>query len=132
MSRENVEIVRRGYEALRAGNLSGVLDLLHPSAEIRSARESPDGGVSIGHAGLLSNFSRAEESFDELHYEPEELLDAGDRVVVFVRMRARGRTSGLVVDDRLAHVWTLRDGKGIALDIHRDRLEALDAAGLRA
>lgn len=130
MSEENMEVVRRGYEALAAGDFHVVLDLLDPGAEIRSARQSPDGGISIGHDGLLANFGRLEEAFEDPRFEVEELVDAGAQVMAIVRMRARGRGSGLEVEQTLAHVWTLRGGKGVALDIYLDRREALQAIGL--
>ncbi len=130
MSEENVELVRRGYAALSGGDMQTVLDLLHPRARIRSSAESPDGGVAVGREGLLANFARMDEVFDGLCYDVEEMVDAGERVVALVRMRARGKTSGLEIDDPIAHVWTMRDGMGVALDIYRDRKAALAAVSM--
>jgi ketosteroid isomerase-like protein len=62
---------------------------------------------------------------------PEEFADMGDRVVVTVRFRARGRGSGTPVDARLYDVFTLRDGKIVRMDQFAERAEALEAVGPR-
>ena len=59
---------------------------------------------------------------------PEEFLDAGDQVVVVFRFRGTGRESGVPVDERLAHLWTIRDGRGVRMTVHSGRDEALSAA----
>lgn len=62
--------------------------------------------------------------------EADELLEAGDLVVVLIRWRGRGKGSGIEVEAEGAHVWELRDGKAVRWDIYRDRDEALAVAGL--
>jgi ketosteroid isomerase-like protein len=62
--------------------------------------------------------------------EPEELIDAGDQVVAFVRVHGRGKGSGAAVDARIAQVWTIRSERAIRLEYYGDRTEALKAAGL--
>ena len=41
-------------------------------------------------------------------------MPAGDRVAVVIHLSAVGRSSGIAVDTRYAHVWTMRDGRGVA------------------
>ena len=43
-------------------------------------------------------FATLRESWAEWRVEPERYYDAGDRVVVFVRMRAKGAGSGAEVE----------------------------------
>jgi ketosteroid isomerase-like protein len=61
----------------------------------------------------------------------ESPVHGGDRVVVTLHFKGRGKGSGVEVDARSHQVHTLRDGKLIRLDEYLDRDEALEAAGLR-
>jgi ketosteroid isomerase-like protein len=73
---------------------------------------------------------RSGPEVDEVHFGAEDIRDAGDDVVAFVRMRARGKGSGIEVEARIAHLWTMRDGKGVRVRV-LERDAALEAAGLR-
>jgi ketosteroid isomerase-like protein len=68
--------------------------------------------------------------FRELRMEVERTWDWDDQVLVFVRQSGRGSASGAGFEIRIAHLWTLRDGKLIRCQAFGDRDEALDAAGL--
>ena len=61
----------------------------------------------------------------------EEFVDAGDRVVVALHLRGRGRGSGVEIDARFFDVYTIRDGKIVRMDEFTERFAALEAAGLR-
>jgi ketosteroid isomerase-like protein len=71
-----------------------------------------------------------DEAFENIHYEIEDLLDLGDRIVVRVRGSARGKGSGIRIDGTLGHVWTLRAGKAVRFDVYPTWQEALEAAGV--
>ncbi len=130
MSQENVEILRRAYEALGRRDLDLVLELCDPEIEY----ELPDGGINAGtfrgRAGLKSLLEGYIDAFDDFRAEPERVLEADDRVVVFLRLSGRGRTSGLAVDLHPAHVWTMHDGKGVRIAVYPRGEGALEAAGL--
>jgi uncharacterized protein len=57
--------------------------------------------------------------------EAEEYVELGDWTVVLTRYRGRGRGSGVEVDVEGAHVWKLRDGKAVRLEVFADRERAL-------
>ena len=134
MSQENVEIVRRGYELYAKGDLEGVTDLISDAAELPDA-----GGLGIadtaagtrrGPDGFLQGSQEAVEAFEDYRVEPQEFIDAGDAVVVPVRISGRGRASGAMTEVRLVHVWVLRNGRAIRNEIYRTTAEALEAVGL--
>jgi len=62
--------------------------------------------------------------------EPQEFIDAGDRVVVPLQFGGEARYTGIEVKFAVVHVVTIRDGKVARLDIYMTRAEALEAAGL--
>ena len=56
-------------------------------------------------------------------------MEKGDRVVVVFRFLGTGRESGVPIDQRLCHAWTIRDGKAVRMEVHSSRDEALRSAG---
>jgi ketosteroid isomerase-like protein len=128
MSQENVEVVRRGYAELsRTGEF--IWELIGPDVEVHDPPLTPDARVYRGHAGLREAMHNVELAFEEVRFEAEDFFDAGDDVVVFVRMIGRGRESGVDVDARIAHLWTVRGGMGVRVSV-LDRDQALAAVGL--
>ena len=129
MSEPNVEIVRRGYEAFGRGDIGAAMELFHPDVEWHDP-DRPGGGTYRGHEGVLRNLEEWLEGWEEFRLEPEEFLEAGDRVVVLVRQSGRGKGSGVEVDTRLHFHFGLRDGKVVHIYEHLNRAEALEAAGI--
>ena len=83
-----------------------------------------------GREAVLSFFGDQAEMFDDVRIELERLSEAGDRVLAFIRVTARGRASGAGVDISIGHVWTVRDGLVVRGEGYGDRDEAVRAAGL--
>jgi ketosteroid isomerase-like protein len=72
-----------------------------------------------------------DETFEELRLEPQESIDAGDRVAVRLRFHGRGKESGAELNTEMYHqVTTFRDGKMVRIEYFTSWPEALDAAGL--
>ena len=135
MSRENVELMRGMYEAwLR--NDPAVFEAFDPEIELYPDPEADWVGVGRtyrGHKGVTEYMAAVYEAFEDYHPEVEEFLDLGDKVVTLAIEHGRGRGSGAAVQaNRTAHVWTIRAGKAVRLDLYLDRGRALEAVGLRA
>jgi ketosteroid isomerase-like protein len=125
MSQANVELVRTVYERFRENDFDGALALHHPDVEVHDRPEAPDPQVYRGHDGVLESLRASQATFDSLDLEPEEFVDAGEDVVVVFRFRGTGRESGVPIDERLAHRWTIRDGRIIRMRVHSSREDAL-------
>jgi ketosteroid isomerase-like protein len=124
-----VEIVRGGYDAYVRGDVESALAAFDPEIEIYD-HDIPDSGEYRGLDGLLRWEADWNVSWASWRWEPEEFIDAGDRVVAVLRVYAKGRGSGVDVERLDGAVWTLRDGKCIRLDDYGSKAEALGAVGL--
>jgi ketosteroid isomerase-like protein len=110
-----LELVRTIYDRLRAGDIEGGLELIDPEIEIHDRPEIPDPQVYRGHQGVLDALAASFAEFEEVDFVPEEFVESGDRVIVVFRFQGTGRGSGLSVDERLAHVWTIAGGKAVRM-----------------
>src|SRR5262245_8629296 len=82
MSEENVEMVRRGYEAFNRGDYEGVDVYIHPEIEFHTYAQSPQAGVYRGKEAVRKYNEDLFGQFESVRVEVDELLDAGDLVVV--------------------------------------------------
>jgi ketosteroid isomerase-like protein len=121
MSNENVEIVRRFV----LGDFDEALSHVDPGIVWNPVEESP----TEGPEAVRASTERWKREWDDYELTPEDFQDMGDRVLVTVRFRARGRGSGIAVGARLYDLFTLRDGKIVRMDQFSERSEALEAAG---
>ena len=68
--------------------------------------------------------------FDDAHAEIDELIDAGDRVLVGSTLSGRGKHSGAEASFTFWQVWVVENGKFVRGEGFNDRESALEAAGL--
>ena len=134
MSQQNVEIVRGLYGDFARGVFWNAAPLFAPEVVLkRIGGEFSDAfpgewrGIEAFTAGQLEYI----EAFEDLRVQGEEFFDLGDRVLVLVRHRGKGRESGLPYDREVADLLTLRDGVVVRWEGYWDRTEALEAVGLR-
>jgi ketosteroid isomerase-like protein len=135
MSHENVEILRGMYEAWMAGDDEAAYSIFDPAIRLNPDPEASWVGMDedyVGHDGVRRYMDAVNEAFEEYRPEVERIIDAGEgRVLTLAVEHGRGRGSGAEVQAaRTAHLWTLRDGKAVRLDLFLDRSRALEAVGL--
>ena len=131
MSQENVETVRQGYEAFNRGDVEWMIAQLDPEIVWEDAAEVPGSSSYRGIREVRGYLESFAQQWEEIRFEPEGILDAGEQVVALVRLVARGRASGAQVDARLAHLYELRGMRVLRVRTFFDRESALEAAGLR-
>lgn len=131
MASENVEAARRGFEALERGGVEAFLEFIDPEFETTTPSElTVEPATYRGREGLRRYFESFYEIMEEVRFEPEEFIDAGEQVVVPARLVARGRDTGIEAVQQLTMVWTIRNGKGVRVETFATRQEALAAAGV--
>jgi ketosteroid isomerase-like protein len=121
VSRENVEIVRR----FLAAELEEGLAYADPGIVWNPIEESS----AQGHDAVRASMGRWRAEWDDYELIPEGFADLGDCVVATVRLRGRGRASGIEIDARFHDLYTLADGKIVRMDQFSEEAEALEAAG---
>jgi ketosteroid isomerase-like protein len=136
MSQENVERAREAYDALGLAVRKGDLDAFfreyaHPEIEWVPLEGAPDAAVAYGHEPVKARMMAMLDVMEEPQIEVEEIIDAGDKVVIPIRISGRGRGSGIDVAANWFHVVTVRDEKAVRIEWYANRDEALEAAGLR-
>ena len=91
MSHENVEIVRALYDAAARSDAATVFALYDPEVELDASRIASGGlvgqPVRQGHEGVRSYFRDLYEAWDNLDYDLEELIPAGEQVVAWTARR---------------------------------------------
>ncbi len=129
MSQENVEIVRAVYDCWRRGDFRATANKVAPDFEWKQVHGVVEPGSHVG-AGASRALRSIFEIYEDLRVEAEEYVDAGDTIVVVARAHGTARASGLHMDQRLAFVWTVREGKPVQMEQYPNREDALKAVGL--
>jgi ketosteroid isomerase-like protein len=130
VSQENVEVVRRGIEAFARASWTESLQWMDPEVEWHDSPDLPGAQVYRGHEGVLAQWRGMSEALEDFTVDAERFFDAGDRVVVFLRSRGRGRVSGIEVSRELAQVYTVEHGRVIHVVGYDDRAKALEVVDL--
>src|ERR1700736_197797 len=116
MAQENVEIVGQALDAFNSRDITRILALTHPDFEGEIPPEvSAEPDTYRGHDGIRRYFESFWYAMDEIHFEAERLSDIGQSVVVALRMTARGRHTAIPVEQRVAGVWIVNDGRVIRI-----------------
>jgi ketosteroid isomerase-like protein len=131
MSEENVEVVGRLYEALNRGDLEGAIEMTDPNIRYDLSERVFNPAVYQGHDGIRRFSAEVDEVWDEFRVEPLDFIDVGDKIIVSHLVHARGKGSGVDVELPSTSVYTLREGKVLAIRMYREHDQALEAAGLR-
>lgn len=131
MSAENVETLRQGFEALNSGDIERILEFAHPDFEgVVSPEFSAEPDTYRGHEGMRRYVETFQDAMDEIRFEADQVWDAGACVVALVRVTARGKQTGIPVEQRMAQLWTMRDGKAIGVRTYSSLRQALKDAGI--
>jgi ketosteroid isomerase-like protein len=132
MSNENADLIRRAYQAYANGELARMLEFVDPDLEwtyLDPSLEDPQPQLCRGRHELESALERQAER--GLRAQLEEVLGHGDRVMAVVRTPGVDAYRVRQADDRNYSVFTVHDGRIVALRDCRDRQEALHLTGIQ-
>ncbi|MEO7196892.1 MAG: nuclear transport factor 2 family protein [Solirubrobacterales bacterium] len=130
MSEENVEILRRAFEAFNRRDADGFATLCTQDVEIVPIRAAVEDTIYRGPDAVNRFFTESDQVWDHLRVEVDEIHDLGDRVLVLGLFCARGRASGAEVEIKAGWVAELEGGLIAAARTYASGEDALEAAGL--
>jgi ketosteroid isomerase-like protein len=131
MSKENVELIRRLYQAFSERETR--LDFWHPDAELRPALLGGglvEGAVYRGHEGVSEFIAMQAETWASMTAEPVEIRHLGTFLLVETRLRGVGRASGIELSDVTWNIFEVRGGKVATWRVFTDKQQALESLGL--
>ena len=132
MSQENVEIVRRAWQAYVSGGVEATFDFWTEDCVFEEFPEMPESAVYVGRDRLSEAAEHFTEMWSDLEFEPVEFIDAGENLVIaVVAYRGRGVASGAPLDALASWLYEMRDGRVSRARSFTTKQQALEAAGLR-
>jgi ketosteroid isomerase-like protein len=127
----NRELAERGYERFNRGDLDFVLDSCSEDISWEDAAEMPDARIYSGPDEVRSFLASFDRHWEELRFEPEEIVESGDSLLILCRVVGKGKASGATVEQRVIHVWDFEGGQARRARTFFDRERAERAAGIR-
>ncbi len=126
MSQETVALVKRFYERyLTTGEIPW--DMVDERVEVHD-HDTPDQGAYRGHPGVERWLEDWTDAWSDWNLEPEEFIDAGNAVIVVIRMHAKGAGSGVELERQDALVYRFSADKILRTDYYNSKDQALEAA----
>ena len=131
MSRKRVDRLLNAYEALNRGDFDAVSANLRDDFEFIPPPMLLETGVFKGPDGLRRLWETYTETFADFRAEVEEVIEAGDRVIVMAAVAGTGGDSGLAVrTPSFAWVWTFDGDTAVRMEAMPNRATALEAVGI--
>jgi ketosteroid isomerase-like protein len=119
---QNVDVVRKGYEAFGRGDINGLLAQLDPDVEWRTPgpADLPTAGQRRGLDGVQEFFQTLSGLVETLRFEPKQFIAQGDMVMVIGDDTSRVKATGTTLEIRFVHAFTVRNGKVVAFEEYID------------
>ena len=125
----DIDAIRRVYEKWALGEF-GETGIFDPEITTIWADEIPDMSETRGISGLAAATRMWLERFEQFSLRPDSFHEAGDRVLVLLRVVGRHHGSDVDIEWKTAHLWTMRNGKAVRLQGWRDQQEAIRESGI--
>ena len=130
MNKTPVETVAAHYAASQRVDVKAMMADVSPTARWTEMAGFACAGTWIGPEEIVRNvFEVLGRDWIDYRFELESLIDGGDRIVAIGTYRATHRTTGRPLAARVAHAWTVADGKVVAFEQFTDTLLVARAAG---
>lgn len=124
----NLETIKKLYELFALGDIFTVLESLDENIVWTEAEGFPYGGTYVGHKEIVKNvLKKLATEWDVYKVEPDEFLDAGNRIVALGNYSGIFKETGKRMNAPFAHVWTLENGKATRFIQYTDTLKVSEA-----
>jgi ketosteroid isomerase-like protein len=129
VSQQNVQKVEQFIDAYNRRDFDAALKDFDPEIDwVLPERQSSDSGH--GHDDIRHFWDEIDETFDDLRLEPQEHVDAGDRIATRLRYYGRSKSGAEIETEMYHQVATFDDGVIVRMEYVGSWPEALAAAGV--
>jgi ketosteroid isomerase-like protein len=126
----NVDLLLEVFRNFNRSGIDSVLALMHPQIEVVDLPHAPEERRRRGREAVALWFHSMEDVWTRLGIDAEEVTELDrERVLAVVRFFGHARGSGMDVEQRVAIVCTIRDGKAVRWQIYPSRNDAIADAG---
>jgi ketosteroid isomerase-like protein len=119
------ELVRRAYVALADRDFEALGALAVPDFALDVTDRVFNPATYQGEEGLRQFLAEVDELWESMDLNVERLVVRGDEVLALLVVDIKGRGSGLTLQDRIAQLWTVRDGRLVSMRVRADQEAAL-------
>jgi ketosteroid isomerase-like protein len=126
-------LVRLAFDAANRGDLEVAFANYDRDVEFFPPKGLVGLGDEASYRGLEARVRYEQQwraEWGDFRYEPDELRDLGNRLLVIGRIRSSGLSSGAAIDSDFANLFTLSGGRVIREQVYFNRAEAFEVAGL--
>jgi ketosteroid isomerase-like protein len=128
MGESDVDVVRQMFERFGGSGLESALELIAENASFEVPGDmSAEPDVYEGHEGARRYFAAFDGLIEDVRFEALEVEDAGEALIVWIRLSGRGAVSGIDVEQNAAVIVWLEDGKVVRMRPHPDMDAAREA-----
>jgi ketosteroid isomerase-like protein len=129
MSKPKVQVVSDALDAWNRGDVDAMVEDTSPDFEfVPAIAAGVEGGSVRGPDEFRQFFRDLEETWETFRLEPEEFREIGDQVLGVARLKAKGRGSGVELDQPVFAVTWFRDGKRVRTQTFLEESAAIEAA----
>jgi ketosteroid isomerase-like protein len=122
------DLLRPIYEEWGRGNIRPRFAVYDPHMEWGWSDEFPGlGGVYEDDRDPNPRLRTWLSGWEHWRIQADDYLEMGDHVVVLTSYHGRGKGSGVEIHQQGAHVFRLRDGKVVRLEIFASREKAIES-----
>jgi ketosteroid isomerase-like protein len=129
MEKTNMEITAESFAAYTRGDEEALRALMDPEIEVYAEPGLINSGTYTGWEGWKEWSESWDEAWDEISYEPLELIEVTDSIVIApTRVLGKGAGSGLEIDRVFVYLYEIQDGLGVRFHAYGSQESALEAA----
>jgi ketosteroid isomerase-like protein len=128
VSQHDAALLNSFYEALNTADVDAALDLCDQEVEVYMPPDVVAAVPPRGHHDVGEYLRGWFDSWHSYEPRPEDFIAAGDQVVAFVHLRARGKGSRFLIEEQVADVFEMDGGKISKLRLYVQRETALEQA----
>lgn len=125
---ENFKVVQAVGDAYFRGDEAAMLDLVDPDVVVTQFADQPDARPYHGHSGMLEAMAGWVEIWEDYAIEVLAVREVGNKVLVSLHQRGRGKASGIAMEGDVYFLYTVRGGKVVRWEMFPDEREAVEAA----